>query len=125
MLLNTTNNDLSIVASGTGKVVLNGTSVDIGATKFQSSVKRRFAGVDIEQPVFQSGIINTSGTSGNQLVTIPVPYTAVSTYNVQISLNDTGTAQISYENETDDTFRIYWTSASAGGHNIVWLSYGV
>jgi hypothetical protein len=125
LLLNTTNNDLSVVASGTGKVVLNGTSIDIGPTKFQSSVKRRFAGVDIEQPVFQSGIINTSGTSGNQLVTIPVPYTAVSTYNVQISLNDTGTAQISYENETDDTFRIYWTSASAGSHNVVWLSYGV
>jgi hypothetical protein len=125
LLLNTTNNDLSVVASGTGKVVLNGTSVDIGPTKFQSSVKRRFGGVDIEQPVFQSGIINTSGTSGNQLVNIPVAYTAVSTYNVQISLNDTGTAQISYENETDDTFRIYWTNASAGGHNIVWLSYGV
>jgi hypothetical protein len=124
MLLNTTNNDLSIVASGTGKVVLNGTSVDIGPTKFQSSVDRKLGGVNIEQPIFQSGQINTTGSSGDQLVFIPVSYTATNTFSVQVTMEGSGPAEVSAGNFSANSFRIYWQNAGSGAHNINWLSYG-
>jgi hypothetical protein len=123
LLLNTTNNDLSIVASGTGKVVLNGTNVEIGPTKFQSSVDRKLGGVNVEQPIFQYGQINSTGNSGNQLVFIPTPYTTA-TFMVQVTMADSSQAQMSTANISSNSFRIYWANAGAGAHNINWLSYG-
>jgi hypothetical protein len=123
MLINTTNNDLSVVASGTGKVVINGTSVDIGATKFQSSVDRKLGAVNVGQPIFQYGQINSTGNSGNQLVFLGVPYTTAG-YSVQVTMADSSPAQMSTATLSSNSFRIYWANAGPGAHNINWLSYG-
>jgi hypothetical protein len=123
MLLNTNNNDLSIVASGTGKVVLNGTSVDIGATKFQSSVDRKLGGVNVGQPIFQYGQINSTGTFGDQLVFLGVPYTTAS-FSVQVTMEGIYPASVSFAVLSSNSFRIYWSNANGSPQNINWLSYG-
>jgi hypothetical protein len=123
MVLNTTNNDLSIIASGTGKVVLNGTNVEIGATKFQSSVDRKLGGVNVEQPIFQYGQINITGTFGDQLVFLGVPYSAAS-FSVQLTMEGIYPASVSSAVLSSNSFRIYWSNANGSPQNINWLSYG-
>jgi hypothetical protein len=123
LLLNTTNNDLSVVASGTGKVVLNGTSIDIGPTKFQSSVDRKLGGVNVGQPIFQYGQINSTGTFGDQLVFLGTPYSTAG-FSVQVTMEGIYPASVSFATLSSNSFRIYWSNANGSPQNINWLSYG-
>ena len=123
MVLNTNNNDLSVIASGTGKVVLNGTNVEIGATKFQSSVDRKLGAVNVGQPIFQYGQINITGTSGDQLVFLGVPYSTAG-FSVQVTMDGIYPASVSFATLSSNSFRIYWSNANGSPQNINWLSYG-
>jgi hypothetical protein len=122
------NNDIVVTTAGTGRVVLNTAPsgrVEVNNTMRMNGDFQRVLDNPISQPVFQYGDITSTGSSGNQLVTLTDTYTTTTSYAVQATMEDTNPAQVSVDRLTTSTFRIYWTNAGGGSHTISWLAYGV
>jgi hypothetical protein len=144
--VNMFNNDLSNVStiSSSTSLILTGQDIDLLSTgtiivtagageKIQmvspirqtQSVSRTLSGIDVAQPIFQYGDIASTGSTGNQLVTLPSSYTSTGSYSVQATMEDTNPAQLSVDRVSSTQFRIYWAQAGGGAHTISWLAYGV
>jgi hypothetical protein len=123
----TGNNPITLTASGTGDLNLASTSGTIQMTspvRQTQSVSRVLSGSNITQPIFQYGQINTTGSSGDQLVFLGVPYASSGSFLAIATQEGTTPAQISTANFSSNSFRIYWENATGGAHNINWLVFG-
>jgi hypothetical protein len=127
-LQTTGNNDIVAIASGTGNTRLSGGAGGFvtleGGTKVIGAFQQRLGGVDILQPIFQSGQINSIGTFGDQLVFLGTPYSTAG-FSVQVTMEGIYPASVSFATLSSNSFRIYWSNANGSPQNINWLSYGV
>ncbi len=124
----TGNNPITLTASGTGDLNLASTSGTIQMTspvRQTQSVSRVLSGSNITQPIFQYGQINSTGNTGDQLVTIPTAYTSSGSFAVVVTMADSSPAKMSVATLSASSFRIYWEQAGSGAHNINWIAYGV
>jgi hypothetical protein len=123
----TGNNPITLTASGTGDLNLASTSGTIQMTspvRQTQTVARVLSGSNITQPIIQYGQINTTGSSGDQLVFLGVPYASSSSFLAYATQEGTTPAELSTANFSSNSFRIYWQNASAGAHNINWFVFG-
>jgi hypothetical protein len=78
----------------------------------------------VKQPVIQYGTATGSGASGTVVVTIPTAYTNATSYVVQVTMQDSPTAQLYATPTAANKFDIGWTSAGVGTQNIMWTTFG-
>ena len=127
-LTSSINNDILLSTTGVGRVVLATAPsgrVEVPNTMRMNANFERVLDNPIAQPVFQYGIITSTGNNGNQLVTLTDTYTTIGSYSVSVSMADSQPAQVSYVKVSVSEFRIYWGNAGSGTHTISWLAYGV
>jgi hypothetical protein len=88
------------------------------------TIYRVLSGSDIVQPVIQYGTATGSGATGTVVVTIPTAYTSATSYVVQVTMQDSPTAQLYATPTLANEFKIGWTSAGVGTQNIMWTTFG-
>lgn len=74
----------------------------------------------------QYGTVTGSlGASGNVVVTLPVAYTSSTSYNIQVTHNDsTAGLRISVVRTSASSFTIYWVSGGATTQPFLWFTIG-
>lgn len=146
--LNMLNNTISNVSNVTGSYInINGTSSGINITTpgalsltgtsgiiisnttnvnadlyANGNFYRDIQGVDIAQPVIQSGEASGTGNSGSVAVTIPKSYVIIP--KVFVTHQGSSPANTSVVVSTGGTFTIHWTNAGSGTQTFSWMSVG-
>jgi hypothetical protein len=102
------------VNSTTAQAVINNTSAfytDIG-------------GSQIQQPKIQYGRTRVTGTTGSQMIYMDRAYDSTS-YTVQVTIEDSQPAMLSYQISGTDSFEVFWESSNSGDHDINWAAFGL
>jgi len=79
---------------------------------------------NVRQPMIQYDEFATSGTTGSNLVVLPVPYSSINAYKAFATMEDEEPAQISVKRLSPSTFDVYWGQAGGGSHTIAWHTLG-
>lgn len=99
-------------------------AMDISGSLRSSTFYQDISGTAVQQPKIQYGQFASSGSTGNQAVTLPHSYSDTS-YNVHAVMLDTNPAQFSVDITAVDAFTVYWANAGGGNHKVGWTSFGV
>lgn len=75
------------------------------------------------QPFIQYSTINTTGSSGNQPIVLPVPYRDLN-FCAFATMLDNLPAQVASDITSESTFTIYWSQGGGGSHKIAWNTMG-
>jgi len=86
---------------------------------------RTLGAVSIQQPVIQYGRTPIgSGGSGTGTITIPHSYTDSTTYQVQVTMFDSPSAQLYATPISGSQFTVGWSSGGGGAQIIMWTTFG-
>jgi len=99
-------------------------SVDVSGNTRTTNFYQDISGTAVQQPKIQYGQFSSTGSTGNQAITLAQSYLDTS-YNVHAVMRDTNPAQFSVDITARNAFTIYWANAGAGTHSIGWTSFGL
>ena len=109
-----------VLLNAAGNLYLAGGSF----TQVAGGFNRVLSATSVAQPVIQYGTATGSGATGTAVVTIPTAYTSTTSYVVQVTMQDSPTAQLYATPTAANKFDIGWTSAGVGTQNIMWTTFG-
>jgi hypothetical protein len=115
---------IDINAAGNIQTAALSTINTVQNTYFSGNISKRLDGAGVIQPIIQYGEISTSGSTGNQTISIPAHYSASNSYVAFACMEDSSPSQISVVRNSVSTIEVYWAQAGGGSHTIVWQTLG-
>jgi hypothetical protein len=118
-----------------GLAFKNGTSgtitpfIDVNGSTAQATINNTNAfytnigGTQVQQPKIQYGRTRVTGTTGSQVITLDRAYGT--SYTVQVTIEDSQPAMLSYQISSTSSFEVFWESSNSGDHDINWATFGL